>query len=120
MEERLIKKKTTHLPEYINEDGTPAYQPMKGFKSTYSRMSWDKPAPTITMNNGSLGGQQNCHPGRQQKDGTYSDARVLSHLELFRLMGLPDNWNVPNWASDSMVLLVKQFLQEKQEKLLSN
>ena len=55
MEERLIKKKTTHLPEYINEDGT------------------------------------------------YSDARVLSHLELFRLMGLPDNWNVPNWASDSMV-----------------
>ena len=72
MEERLIKKKTTHLPEYINEDGT------------------------------------------------YSDARVLSHLELFRLMVLPDNWNVPNWASDSMVLLVKQFLQEKQEKLLSN
>ena len=100
---QLDKDATTHLPEYINEDGTPAYQPMKGFKSTYSRMSWDKPAPTITMNNGSLGGQQNCHPGRQQKDGTYSDARVLSHLELFRLMVLPDNWNVPNWASDSMV-----------------
>ena len=97
------EKLTTSLPEYINEDGTPAYQPMKGFKSTYSRMSWDKPAPAITMNNGSLGGQQNGHPGRKLENGLYSDARVLTHLELFRLMGLPDNWNVPDWASDSMI-----------------
>lgn len=94
---------TTTLPEYINEDGTPACQPMKGFKSTYSRMSWDKPAPTITMNNGSLGGQENGHPGRKLENGLYSDARVLTHLELFRLMGLPDNWSVPEWASDSMI-----------------
>lgn len=91
------------LPEYINEDLTPAYQVMKGYKSTYARMSWDKPAPAITMNNGSMGGQQNVHPGRLLEDGTYSDARVLTHLELFRLMGLPDNWDVPNFVSDGFV-----------------
>lgn len=99
----ITENTTTHLPEYINEDGTPSYQPMKGFKSTYSRMSWDKPSPAITMNNGSLGGQQNGHPGRDLGNGTYSDARVLTHLELLRLMGLPDDWNIPDWASDGMV-----------------
>lgn len=76
---------------------------IKGFKTTYKRISWDKPAPTITMANGSISSQNNVHPGRLLEDGTYSDARVLTLLELFRLTGLPDNWNVPTWASDNLV-----------------
>lgn len=102
-DENDIKKGFASLPEYIYIDGTPAMQKIKGFKTTYTRMHWDKPSPAITMNNGSIGGQQNVHPGRKLEDGTYSDARVLTHLELFRLMGLPDDWNVPEWASDGLV-----------------
>lgn len=75
----------THYPQ---KDG----RRIKGFSTTYKRISWDKPAPTITMANGSISSQNNVHPGRLLPDGTYSDARVLTHLELFRLMGLPDNW----------------------------
>ena len=76
---------------------------IKGFATTYKRMDWDKPAPTITMCNGAISSQNNVHPGRLLPDGTYSDARVLTLLELFRLMGLPDDWNVPEWASENLI-----------------
>lgn len=65
---------------------------IKGFKNTYKRMSWDEPAPTVTMNNGCLSSQNTVHPGRPKKDGTYSDARVLTIKELMILTGLDDNW----------------------------
>ena len=45
-------------------------------------MHWDKPAPTITMKNGSISSQNNVHPGRLLPNGTYSDARVLTVAEL--------------------------------------
>ena len=81
------------------EDGTR----IKGFSTTYKRMSWDKPAPTITMCNGGISSQNNVHPGRKLADGTYSDARVLSLKELMILTGLPDNWEVPDWASENLI-----------------
>ena len=84
---------------YPQKDG----RKIKGFSTTYKRISWDKPAPTITMANGSISSQNNVHPGRLLPDGTYSDARVLSLLEIFRLTGLPDNWNPPQWASDNLI-----------------
>jgi DNA (cytosine-5)-methyltransferase 1 len=68
---------------------------IKGFSTTYKRIEWDKPSPTVTMANGSISSQNNVHPGRQNADGTYSDARVLTPLEVFRVMGLPDDWNPP-------------------------
>lgn len=76
---------------------------IKGFSTTYKRIDWDKPAPTVTMCNGAISSQNNVHPGRLKSDGTYSDARVLSILELLRIMGLPDNWNIPSWASDNLI-----------------
>ena len=76
---------------------------IKGFKTTYKRIDWDKPAPTITMCNGAISSQNNVHPGRLKKDGTYSDARVLTILELLILTGLPQNWNIPEWASENLV-----------------
>lgn len=74
---------------------------IKGFSTTYKRISWDKPAPTITMACGSISSQNNVHPGVLREDGTYSDARVLTLLELFRLTGLPDDWNIPSTVSDN-------------------
>lgn len=74
-----------------------------GFSTTYKRMSWDKPCPTITMANGSISSQNNVHPGRKNDDGTYSDARVLTLKEIFLLTGLPDDWTPPSFASENLI-----------------
>jgi DNA (cytosine-5)-methyltransferase 1 len=86
-----------HYP--IKEDGTR----IKGYATTYKRIDWNKPAPTITMANGSVSSQNNVHPGRLKEDGTYSDARVLSLKEIFILTGLPDDWHPPKWASENLI-----------------
>jgi DNA (cytosine-5)-methyltransferase 1 len=88
-----------NLIYYPQKDG----RKIKGFTTTYKRISWDKPSPTITMSNGSISSQNNVHPGRLLPDGTYSDARVLSLLEIFRLTGLPKEWNPPKWARDTLI-----------------
>ena len=62
------------------------------FKTTYKRIDWDKPAPTVTMANGSINSQNNCHPGIEKENGTYSDARVLTIKELLAIVGLPLDW----------------------------
>jgi DNA (cytosine-5)-methyltransferase 1 len=76
---------------------------IRGFSTTYKRIRWDEPSPTITMCNGAISSQNNVHPGRPKPDGTYSDARALTILELQRLMGLPDNWNIPPWAKEGLI-----------------
>lgn len=63
---------------YPQKDG----RRIKGFMTTYKRMYWDKPAPTVTMTNGSISSQNNVHP---------SDPRVLSIRELLCVCGLPEN-----------------------------
>ncbi len=80
----------------------------KGFKNTYKRQCWDKPAFTVTMFNRTIGSQNNVHPGRyigKDKNGfdLYSDARVLTIYELMIISSLPKNWNIPEWASDHFV-----------------
>jgi len=76
---------------------------MKGFAATYKRMSWDKPAPTITMRNDCISSQSNVHPGRKLEDGSYSDARVLTLRELFILMSLDPDLDVPDFVSDIQI-----------------
>ncbi|WP_449459785.1 DNA (cytosine-5-)-methyltransferase [Streptococcus suis] len=82
---------------------------IKSYRSSYRRIKWDEPAPTITIRNDAISSQRNVHPGRRQTDGTYSDARVLSILELSRLTGLPDDWRVP---LNTPEILVRQILGE--------
>ena len=86
-----------HYPKKV--DGTR----IKGYDTTYKRIEWDKPSPTITMANGSVSSQNNVHPGRKREDGTYSDARVLTLKEIFILTGLPANWTPPEWASENLI-----------------
>ncbi|ALD66606.1 DNA cytosine methyltransferase [Spiroplasma cantharicola] len=107
-------KNRIHFP--IKKDGSR----IKGFSTTYKRIDWNKPSPTITMCNGAVSSQNNVHPGRINKDGTYSDARVLTILELMRLTGLPDNWNIPEWASENMIrnVLGESFPPKFSQKLL--
>ena len=49
----------------------------------------------------------------------YSDARVLTIYEIMKVMSIPENWKIPNWASENFLrtvigegippLLVKKF-----------
>jgi DNA (cytosine-5)-methyltransferase 1 len=80
-----------YYPKIIDKE-TKKVRPISGFRTTYKRMDWDKPAPAVTMMNGSINSQNNVHPGRKKDDGTFSDARVLTIKELCAIVGLPIDW----------------------------
>lgn len=61
------------------------------------------------MRNDAISSQLNVHPGRIKEDGTYSDARVLTPLELMLLSSLPKDWNIP---SDTPELLIRKCIGE--------
>ena len=87
------------------KDGTE----IRAHHNHYRRMSWDKPARTVTMYNGYMSTLATVHPGRQyEKNGEilYSDARVLSVYELFIVMSIPLDWPVPDWVDDSFLRFV--------------
>jgi len=92
-----------HYPK--KEDGIK----IKGYESTYRRINWDEPSPAITIRNDAISSQRNVHPGRKNKNGTYSDARVLTPLELFLLTSLPNNWNIPDNTPE---ILIRQCIGE--------
>ncbi len=82
---------------------------IKAYNTTYKRMKWDEPAPTITIRNDAISSQMNVHPGKKKDDGTYSDARVLTPLELMLLSSIPENWNIPD---DTPELLIRKCIGE--------
>lgn len=82
---------------------------INGYESSYRRIKWDEPAPTITIRNDCIASQRNVHPGRLQPDGTYSDARALTPLELMILDSLPADWNIPD---DTPEILIRQCIGE--------
>ena len=85
----------THYPKKENGDK------ISGFHNTFRRMSWNKPSWAITTNNGSIGSHNTVHPGRKRQDGTYSDARVLTPLELFILFSIPMDNKIPYDTSET-------------------
>lgn len=99
---------------------------VNGHYNTYRRFDWDKPARTITQNNGVISSLCCVHPGRKyitnKGEFLYSDPRCLSIYELLIVFSLPKNWNIPDWADDNFVrhvigegippLLVKNIVSE--------
>ena len=79
--EALAHTSTGRCPK----DNDPRYQlPGFGFFGAKgARKFWDKPSNTIDTGNGDVLGLRTIHPGRLRKDGTYSDARPLTLLEVF-------------------------------------
>lgn len=81
----------------------------KGYKNTYKRQWWDRPAYTVTKYTSRLGSQENGHPGRALNEYTdeenrrWSDPRVLTIYELMMVSSLPSDWNIPEWASDNLI-----------------
>lgn len=106
-----------HTPTGCAAKKNPVYFPKNkkgemvgGSGSAYMRMSWDQPAPTVTTYNHTISSFHNVHPGRlDEKTGLYSDPRVLTIFELMRVTSLPDNWDIPEWASE---LLIRQVIGE--------
>lgn len=105
-----------HTPEGCSAWANEKYYPTladgtksKGYKNTYKRQWWDKPAYTVTKYTSRIGSQENGHPGYAIVDSPdeelriWSDARVLSILELMRVTSLPDDWNIPEGASSNVI-----------------
>jgi len=84
-----------HFPQ--KKDGTKII----GYKNCYTRMKWDRPAPTITMRNEIMSSQENVHPGRLLANGLWSDARVLTPRELFIVSSLPADLDIPQTVSET-------------------
>ena len=83
-------------------DGTPVV----AHHNHYRRLYWDKPARTMTQNNGVISSLACVHPGRPYTcngETLYSDPRVLTLYELFIVSSLPLDWNVPDWANESFI-----------------
>lgn len=106
-----------------NTDG----KPINARLSCYRRYSWDKPANTITQNNGVISSSVCVHPGRLINDGDeedriYSDPRVLTIYELLIVSSLPTDWNIPDWADERLIrnvigegippLMIKKIMKE--------
>lgn len=105
-----------HTPTGCSAFSNPVFFPkkkdgtrIKGYESSYRRIKWNEPSPTITMRNDCIASQRNVHPGRLLKDGTYSDARVLTPLELMLLNSLPANWQIPDNTPE---ILIRQIIGE--------
>ena len=85
-----------------SKDNDPKYQ-LSGFgffNDKGARKFWDKPSNTIDSGNGGVLNTRTLHPGRLKKDGKYSDARVLTLLEVFLVNGLPESYEVPKKYRD--------------------
>lgn len=80
---------------------------VNGHYNTYRRFAWDKPARTITQNNGVISSLCCVHPGRKYISDTgeilYSDPRCLSIYELLIVFSLPKDWNIPSWANENFI-----------------
>ncbi|MDR7079883.1 DNA (cytosine-5)-methyltransferase 1 [Neobacillus niacini] len=94
------------------KDGTP----VKGFHNTYKRMKWDEPCPARATNNHLISGHNNVHPGRLLPNGTWSDPRVLTFLELIIVSSLPLDWNIPEDINENFI---RQIIGEAIPPLLS-
>jgi len=84
------------------DDGTN----IKAHHNHYRRMNWNKPSRTITQNNGVISSLACVHPGRpfiSNNEVLYSDPRVLSLYEIFKVMSLPDNWKLPSNINETFL-----------------
>ena len=81
---------------------------IKGFKNTYKRQNWNKPAYTITMDNRKISSQNNVHPGRKigidnRGQKIYSDPRALTLYEILIIMSIPSDWTIPTNTSEAFI-----------------
>ena len=80
---------------------------VKAHHNNYRRLRMDMPCRTITQNNGVISSLACVHPGRkfisESGEELYSDPRVLTIYELMIIMTIPLKWNIPSWASETLI-----------------
>lgn len=80
---------------------------VNGHHNTYRRYDWNKPARTITQNNGVISSLCCVHPGKKyinsKGEVLYSEPRCLTIFELLIVFSLPIDWNIPEWADDRFI-----------------
>lgn len=102
------------------QDNDPEYQ-LSGFgfySAKGARKFWDRPSNTIDSGNGSVTSLRSIHPGRLRKDGTISDARPLSLLEVFLVNSLPQSYEPPAEFEKNYALIRKAMGQVFLPRLL--
>lgn len=73
------------------------------FDSHNMRNDWGMPAATILQNNDNPDGHRTIHPGRPLSDGTWTDPRTFSVLEVILITGLDGNYFIPDWADEELI-----------------
>lgn len=122
-----------HTPSGCSSIYNEVYYPKKpdgtrisAHENQYRRHDWNKPCRTVTQNNGVISSLCCVHPGYRyisdNGEELYSDPRVFSIYELLIVSSLPTDWNIPNWAKESLIrhvigegippLLVKRIMEE--------
>jgi DNA (cytosine-5)-methyltransferase 1 len=102
----------------VNVDGIPCNAKHGGI---FGRNDWGKPCHTVLMSSNTISGDWTIHPGRPLSGGTYSDARYFTILELLRITGLPDSYEIPTWASDKLIrdVIGECFVPRHVERLMT-
>lgn len=88
-------------PHVHESDGT--YRLIKGFKTSYKRMSADNLAPTVTTSSGSFSSDMKLHPNQN---------RVLSPRECARLQTIPDTFKWPEHLTDDKAHRFREMIGE--------
>ncbi len=86
---------------YVERDGQPSL--IKGFKSSYRRMSPNRPAYTVTTNSSHVGSDFKIHP---------SENRVLSILECADLQTVPRFYDWTRARMDRTFYLIRNVIGE--------
>jgi len=77
----ILWLKNTPEGHSAHENENPSLRPPSGYKTTYKRIWWDKPAPAVTTCFSSMSSQNNVHP---------TNTRALTIREAMRLQTFPD------------------------------
>ena len=88
-----IVKILRNVPEgkSAHENDEPQLRPSSGYNTTYKRISWDRPAPTVSTNFSMISGSNNVHP---------SETRSLTIREAARIQSFPDDFQFfGSWGS---------------------
>ena len=84
---------------------------IKGFGTTYKRIWWDKPAPTVTMSSGSISSQNNVHP---------RDSRAMTVREAMELQTIPKEYTfLPNATEKEMREMIGEAVPSQLAKAIT-
>lgn len=89
----LDNKNIEDIPHMIDKVSG-ELRPIKGYKTTYKRIWWDKPSPTVTMASGNISSQNNVHP---------RDSRALTIREVMLLQTMPDTFEFPEHITEGQM-----------------